>query len=141
MLIKEKKAEYDAAVKAATTARIVADELELHSETLLNKMGDRMSHYKEDFDKVCEAAIWTTDFEDDYDPEEQWEFLQAGIHYAADKAQCNTVDEIRLARTSYYVKAMNSWLSRTTGNQPRFFRPQYEIQISASEVVYNEKEM
>jgi len=148
MLIKEKKAEYDAAVKAATTARNVAEGLELYSETLLNEMGDRMTHFKEDFDKVCEAAIWTTDFEDDYDPEEQWEFLQAGIQYVEHRAQCNTGEERKIARVSYYVKAMDDWLSRATGDQPRFYdrfngRAQYELQISTSSGVieYDEEEM
>lgn len=117
-MILQRKADYDAAIKAATTARSVADSLELYAEELLDAIPDSVYRFKEDFDKVCEAAIWTTDFEDDYDPDEQFESMSAEIQYAGIRAHSNSPAEEKIARISCYVRMLTYWLSETTGVQP-----------------------
>ena len=163
-MILQRKADYDAAIKAATTARSVADSLEIYSDEKLGLLWSSIRYFKEDFDKVCKTAVWKTDFLDQYSPEEQWEAMVAEIQYAEHKAQCNSIKEIKIARVSCYVNMMTYWLSKVTKEQPEFYmfgKQEYELQINTSEVaewtegdeyidchdipcdevIYNEKEM
>jgi hypothetical protein len=137
-MIVERKRRYDAAVRAANTARKVADELELHAEELIDAIPDSVRSFKKDFDKVCAAAVWTTDFEDEYDPEEQWEYVCKNIQSAGWVKNSTSIAEEKLARITCYVNKMNEWLSETTtGKQPGFDNgyqvsrdSHYELQVA-----------
>ena len=72
------------------------------------------------FYEICNSVVWTTDFEEEYDPDEQWENIKEKMFQAVNEVltlpdglgtnDCVTSDEVDQLLTTIFIKEMNEWL-------------------------------
>ena len=76
--------------------------------------------FEYNFNKICDSVVWTTDFEEEYDPDEQWENIKEKMLQAVNEVltlpdglgtnDCVTSDEVDQLLTTIFIKEMNEWL-------------------------------
>jgi len=76
--------------------------------------------FEHKFDKLCDSVEWTTDFENELDPGEQWEHIKEEMIQAVDKVltlpdglginDYVTQDEIDHLLTYIFIKEVDEWL-------------------------------
>lgn len=72
------------------------------------------------FYEICNSVVWTTDFEEEYDPDEQWEMIKGCMLEALNEIltlpdglginDYVTAEEIDQLLDMIFTKEMNEWL-------------------------------
>ena len=70
--------------------------------------------FEYNFNKICDSVVWTTDFEEEYDPDEQWEHIKEKMFQAVNEVltlpdglgtnDCVTADEVDQLLTTIFIK-------------------------------------
>jgi hypothetical protein len=113
-MIHENQAAYlaaEQAVEDAQQAVIDAQKDMLNARDALPDPFDDKA-FEEDFNKICESVVWTTDFEEEYDPDEQWEYVKEKMFLAVSEVydEFVTAEIIVEVQTDAYIQAMDEWL-------------------------------
>jgi hypothetical protein len=76
--------------------------------------------FEYNFYEICDSVVWTTDFENELDPDEQWEMIKGCMLEALDEIltlpdglginDYVTADEIDYLLTFIFTKEMDKWL-------------------------------
>ena len=76
--------------------------------------------FEYNFNKICDSVVWTTDFEEEYDPDEQWEYIKEKMSQAVNEVltlpdglginDYVTAEEIDQLLDMIFTKEMNEWL-------------------------------
>jgi len=93
----------------------------LKGYTMTNSIaGNDIDFFEHKFDKLCDSVEWTTDFENELDPGEQWEHIKEEMIQAVDKVltlpdglginDYVTQDEIDHLLTYIFIKEVDEWL-------------------------------
>ena len=105
-MIHENQAAYLAAKQAVEDAQLAL------IDAYLALPGCDDAAFEEDFYKICDSVVWTTDFEYDLDPDEQWEYVKEKMFQAVSEVynEFVTAEIIGEVQTDAYIKAMDEWL-------------------------------
>ena len=81
---------------------------------------NEIDFFEYNFYKICDSVVWTTDFENELDPDEQWEMIKGCMLEALNEVltlpdglgtnDYVVVDEIDHLLTMVFTKEMNKWL-------------------------------
>ena len=105
-MIHENQAAYLAAKQAVVDAQ---QDLLNARDALPGPLDDKA--FEDDFFKICHSLVWTTDFEDEYDPDEQWAYVkEMSIAVAEVYDDYVTAELMTEVQTDAYIKAMDEWL-------------------------------
>ena len=76
--------------------------------------------FEYNFYKICDSVVWTTDFEEEYDPDEQWGHIKEKMFQAVDEVltlpdglgtnDYVTSEEVDHLLTMIFTKEMDEWL-------------------------------
>ena len=105
-MIHENQAAYLAAKQAVEDAQLAL------IDAYLALPGCDDAAFEEDFYKICDSVVWTTDFEYDLDPDEQWAYVKEMMSIAVGEVydEFVTAEIIAEVQTDAYIKAMDEWL-------------------------------